>query len=936
MFCSACGAKVAETAKFCSRCGSVLGADTDETVLGDTGLLESGQETLAPDSAAGGARGPTPRTPSRTGQGSGAQRPKTPSKATLSSSSSDALGGGRFAPGAIIAERYRIVALLGKGGMGEVYRAEDLRLGQVVAMKFLPAALSEDASALARFHSEVRVARQVSHPNVCRTFDIGDAEGLPFLTMEYVDGEDLSSLIRRIGRLPQDKAIEIARQICAGLAAAHERGVVHRDLKPANIMLDGEGKARITDFGLAGIAAQIQGADVRAGTPAYMAPEQLAGKEVTPRSDIFSLGLVLYELLTGKRVFDAASLPQLMKARTEGKISNPSSLVKDLDPLVERVILRCLENDAAKRPATALQVAAALPGGDPLAAALAAGETPSPEMVAAAGEKEATPPKIAISSFLCALVLLMACAVLGSRQNGLRYVRMENSGEILAHQARQILVNLGYAGPAKDSASGFSYDEDYLDYLDKKEKPGMAWPQVLANRPVLLRFWYRQSPKEMLPMGAANLSLTPGVVSFDDPPETFSGMANLRLDPEGRLTYFQAIPPQKENGSEAAQAVDWQPLFAAAGLNPDELRPAMPVWNSLAATDSRAAWDGTWPGTKRPLHIEAAAWRGKPVFFQLTGEWTVAKRMAQSEAGGSEKAGQIFGTSFALLLVTGGIWLAYRNYSRGKGDRRGAWTLARVVFVLEMVLFVARGHLTFSGEVLYLLMLAASTGLFMAGFLWVLYIALEPYVRSKWPQTIVSWTRLLSGKWRDAMVGRDILFGTVLGIAWTLVFFVGYSFDIRIGERPMFGQTEYFEGARATISNVLGNIVVALLGALMFFFVLVALRVAVRNRWLAAVLFVAIFAVPKILGSAHPLIDGPVWIIIYGISAFAVVRFGLIVLASASFAANILLNVPYTMEFSAWYAPNVAAVILCFAVLAAWGYYASLAGQKVLKDEFFE
>src|SRR5246127_2047032 len=167
-------------------------------------------------------------------------------------------------------------------------------------MKFLPEGLSQDGAALARFHREVRMARQVSHPNVCRVFDIGEADGQTFLTMEFVDGEDMSSLMRRIGRLPADKALEIARQICAGLAAAHEHGIIHRDLKPANIMLDGRGRVRITDFGLAGIAAEIGGADARAGTPAYMSPEQFAGRELTPKSDLYSLGLVLYEIFTGK------------------------------------------------------------------------------------------------------------------------------------------------------------------------------------------------------------------------------------------------------------------------------------------------------------------------------------------------------------------------------------------------------------------------------------------------------------------------------------------------------------------------------------------------------------------------------------------------------------------------------------------------------------
>jgi serine/threonine-protein kinase len=312
-------------------------------------------------------------------------------------SSSDPIGGGRFTPGQIIAERYRVVALAGRGGMGEVYRAEDLKLAQVVAIKFLPEALSQDPSALARFHAEVRTARQVSHPNVCRVFDIGEADGILFLTMEYVYGEDLASVVRRIGRLSPDKATEIARQICAGLSAAHERSVIHRDLKPANIMLDGAGKIRITDFGLAGVAASIKGAEVRAGTPVYMSPEQLAGRDVSTKSDIYSLGLILYEILTGKRVFEASTLPELMKLRESGTITNPSTLVRDLDPLIERVILRCLEAEPEKRPTTALQVAAALPGGDPLAAALAAGETPSPQMVAAAGETTGLSPRSLVS-----------------------------------------------------------------------------------------------------------------------------------------------------------------------------------------------------------------------------------------------------------------------------------------------------------------------------------------------------------------------------------------------------------------------------------------------------------------------------------------------------------------------------------------------------------
>ena len=179
------------------------------------------------------------------------------------SSVSDPMADARFLPGTTFAGRYRIGGLLGRGGMGEVYRADDLKLGQTVALKFLPAALAGDPERLNRLLSEVRIARQVSHPNVCRVYDVGEADGHHYLSMEFVDGEDLGTLLRRIGHLPRDKAIEIARQLCAGLAAAHEQGILHRDLKPANVMIDGRGRAQdLTDFGLAGLAESFEGEDV--------------------------------------------------------------------------------------------------------------------------------------------------------------------------------------------------------------------------------------------------------------------------------------------------------------------------------------------------------------------------------------------------------------------------------------------------------------------------------------------------------------------------------------------------------------------------------------------------------------------------------------------------------------------------------------------------
>jgi len=189
--------------------------------------------------------------------------PATPSSRTPSEPhrttgwlSTPAIDHGRFPPGTVLGERYRVVGKLGKGGMGEVFRADDLKLGQQVALKFLPPEVDRDPVRLTQLHTEVRMARQVSHPNVCRVYDIDEVDGHTFLSMEYVDGEDLASLLRRIGRFNEERGLEISRQVCAGLAAAHERGVIHRDFKPANVMLDAAGHVRITDFGLAGASGE--------------------------------------------------------------------------------------------------------------------------------------------------------------------------------------------------------------------------------------------------------------------------------------------------------------------------------------------------------------------------------------------------------------------------------------------------------------------------------------------------------------------------------------------------------------------------------------------------------------------------------------------------------------------------------------------------------
>jgi hypothetical protein len=903
--------------------------------------IDSGEaETLAP--------APSPLTPRKTPAIQQISLPRTPA---ASLSSSDPIGGGRFVPGQIVAERYRIVALAGRGGMGEVYRAEDLKLSQIVAIKFLPETLSKDAGALARFHSEVRVARHVSHANVCRMFDIGDADGITFLTMEYVDGEDLSSLVRRIGRLSTDKATEVARQICAGLAAAHERGVIHRDLKPANVMLDGTGRVRITDFGLAGIAASIQGAEVRAGTPAYMAPEQLAGKEVTIKSDLYSLGLILYEILTGKRTFDAATLPELMRLREESSPSKPSTLVRDVDPLLERVIMRCLEKDPALRPSSALQVAAALPGGDPLAAALAAGETPSPQMVAAAGENTGMSSRVALATLAAILLGTLVFIYIGVKEDALVILRPTKSSEVLAHHARETLAKLGYTERPADWAGQFAYNYWFLTFLTKQSGPPPDWKHILLQRPIMLEYWYRQSPGEMLPQGWHSLLLTPGVVTSEDPAPVQPGMVTMWMDAEGHLQWLQMIPPEIDVAASGtsqthpqlfpaaselppAANVDWNPLFAAAGLEAAQLQPAAPKWLSLAAFDTRAAWDGKWPQSRYPLHVEAAAWHGKPVFFSLTSPWTRPNRTPTADDNGD--AGNTIALMVAIITAIAGAWFAIRNLARGRGDRQNAWRLASVAFVIGIATFLLSAHFIHAMSMLLLVILAISTSLFMAGALWVLYIALEPYVRRHWPQTIISWTRLMSGRIRDPLVGRDLVLGVIMGMSWILVFEIGQLVNMRAGAPPQFPSSDYLMGFRIAAGTWLSTLITSILGTLLFFFSLVLLRVLFRNTWLASLAFIALFTVPKVLGSHHLIVDVLVWGTIYSIAAIGVVRFGLIVLGISDLMSDVLLNLPYSRDFSNWYAAQTVFFVLVFVAIAAWGVYTSLAGKPLWKEELFD
>ncbi len=832
-----------------------------------------------------------------------------------------------FVAGTILSSRYRIIGLLRRGGMGEVWRAEDLKLEQEVALKFLPEILSEDGAALARFHREVALARNVSHPNVCRVFDINEVDGRHFLSMEYIDGEDLSSLLRRIGRLPHAKGVEVALQLCKGLAAAHEKNVLHCDLKPSNVMIDGRGKARITDFGLAILGDETSRHRVRAGTLSYVAPEQIAHNEVSAKSDIYSLGLVFFEIFTGKRAYQAETLSELTLLQKR-PAPRPSKIAPDIDPTIERLIMRCLQKDPDLRPSLP-QILSALSGGDPIAFALAAGETPSPEMVASSPGADTMKPHVAfvyLGLFLAGLLIIILLSGVGLLH---REVPFQKSPTVLADRAASIAQSFGYYDMPKDVAYGFKRDDEYLAYVMRTDASPGRWSRLYTGRPAALYFWYRQSPEYLVARSQPK-------IAPEDPPQVKPGMATVFLDTKGRLIGFTGIPDSSAaNGKET----NWQALFENAGLSMDGFKQVPPKESAVPACDVHVAWDGHFLELPDlPIHIEAASLRGSPVFFDIGGWESAALGPSIPPEGrtgfrqvAESRAFLAFGFTVFMVAIVSGALLARRNIRLGQGDRKGATRLGLYMVAVQMLTWLFQTHHVPTMAEFRVFYTGLAWAIFYAVALWVFYMGIEPYVRRRWPYRIISWSRLLSGRLHDEIVGKDILIGAALGTVCTAIASVVYLVARSAGispDRPPMVALDTFLGAPRIVAQFLSIQKECVTDSLYVLLTVLILSGLLRKDWQAFVVawIGFAFSAGMLLGIQHPVH----WVVVGTfIAAYLAVfaRFGLLATITFQFCAFMLLRFPLTANFKTWYAGTTMFVALVTTGLAGYGFFSAISGR---------
>jgi serine/threonine-protein kinase len=701
--------------------------------------------------------------------------------------------------------------------------------------------------------------------------------------------------------------------------------VLHRDLKPENVMLDGQGRVRLMDFGLAAVREDVKPDDLHSGTPAYMAPEQLDGREVTVRSDIYALGLVLHEMFTGRQIFDAPTLADLRRQRQSFTPERASLTSSDADPAVEQVIRRCLETDPEDRPASALAVAMALPGGDPLRAALQAGELPSPEMIAAAGATQGISAGRAWLAFGLFFVGILAAIASSHIRSVSGHAPVSIAPEGLAERAREVLRAAGAEeGPTADRSYGFRLDREALDWLRANGPAPDPLAPLASLRIGTTAFWYRQAPKPLEPVNMR------GVVTPSDPnPLAVSGSSVVLLDEAGRLISLLVVPPQVPgSGPDADAEPDWTPLFRTSGLDISSFARATPEWLPSSFADRRFAWSGTWPETPGiPLRIEAASFGGQPVWFEVLRPWSRPVRMQPAQESRSQRIAMNLNVALVIAGLIGAISLARVSLKSGRADARGARRVSFAIFAVTLLGWACTAHHQRNIQDEWGLFLQGTAlALLLAGICCALYLGLEPVVRKRLPHALIGWNRLTAGRLRDPLVARDVLYGLAAAGALGL-FQAGFGEALaRFGVgRPMLA-LEDFDGTVGILAFIgqIAQLSVGVLISPMLILLLLSVLAGLLRSTTAAFVVALLLIGTVASGATVAMVGSAVFAIVAGFAAigtmlFVLRRFGLLALMAMTLPNVVLSGFPATLDPSHWffgYSAAAAAVLVAVGLVA--------------------
>jgi hypothetical protein len=514
-------------------------------------------------------------------------------------------------------------------------------------------------------------------------------------------------------------------------------------------------------------------------------------------------------------------------------------------------------------------------------------------------------------------------AVMFGRTVLFRLVPMPKPPEALADRAKTILESAGYSAEARDSAYFFDNDEDFFGYMIENRTKDL-WQSIPVMRPGPLLFMYRQSPRSM---AAEN---DEGRVTQVDPPLTLPGMTLVTVDTNGRLVAFIAVPP-RYTPKAAQAAVDWSKFFEFAGGDFENVRQVAPNWLAPVDNDRKLAWEGTFRGDpKTPIRIEAASYAGKPVWFRVLGPWVSAKPDPGAPSVWQVATRSFFAFLFPALQIVA-LVLARRNLLRGRGDRRTAMRLGLAVLIIGVVGYLFRlDHVSDASDEQVLIDRGIAYALLPAAQAWLLYIALEPYVRRKWPQTLISWTRLFAGRFRDPMIGRDLVVALIAGPALLTIQFAVIHAPAWFGQAKLPPHSSWVTPLVATRNLIYAaciDSVRAVFIALIVLFMLFVAYAIFRRKWAAITILIVIATFGTIgpaFGPAYELAGGFLSAIIITV---VLLRCGLLAFALTSFLTEFLQAVPLTLDPDAWYFGRSLAVLLILLAAAIYGFWTSL-GEK--------